>query len=60
MTDRHERKSIDKRGESSDRWRMSTTNVRSVKTMHMNEKVVQEKNKEDRKRAIQAKFEHRR
>lgn len=52
--DRTDRKSVEKRGDSSDRWRMS--GARSTKLINYNEKIIQEKNKEERKKAIQPKF----
>lgn len=41
--DRIDRKSVDKRGDSSDRWRMS--GARSTKLINFNDKIIQEKNK---------------
>lgn len=52
--ERTDRKSVEKRADSSDRWRMS--GARSTKLMNFNEKLIQEKNKEERKKAIQPKF----
>lgn len=58
--DKTDRKSVDKRGDSnSERWRMS--GVRSTKLIGFNEKVIQERNKEERRnKVLQAKFEYRR
>lgn len=58
QAEKTDRKSVDKRGDSTDRWRMS--GARSTKIINFNEKIIQEKNKEERKKAIQSKFEYRR
>jgi hypothetical protein len=54
VNEKTDRKSVEKRGDSSDRWRMS--GARSTKLINFNEKIIQEKNKEERKKAIQSKF----
>ena len=56
-----ERKSVEKRGDSAEKnWRMSN-NAKSSKMMSvMNEKMIQEKTREERRKAIQSKFDYRR
>lgn len=57
----YERKSVEKRSESAEKqWRMSN-NAKSNKMMSiMNEKMLHDKTKEERRRAIQSKFDYRR
>jgi Sec7-like guanine-nucleotide exchange factor len=57
----HERRSIDKKNESAEKnWRMSA-NAKSAKMISgINERLIQEKTKEERRKAIQSKFDYRR
>ena len=57
----YERKSVEKRSDSAEKnWRMSN-NAKSNKMISiMNDKLLQEKSKEERRRVIQSKFDYRR